>query len=302
MLLRREGESWLAEAPAKLNLFLEILGKRPDGFHELETLMVTVGLYDSLSFTEERSGRILLRCFPATSVAESSGGTSSIVPEDETNLVVRAARLLREHAGVQQGVRIALRKRIPAAAGLAGGSSDAAATLGALNRLWKLGLPAGELRDLASQLGSDVPFFLRSCTAALASGRGEELEPLTIPCGLHFVIACPASGLSTAVVYRHCRPATQPRSFSRLASALQAGRLKQAGALMYNALQSPAEELNPDVGNLLARLSREAVYGHMMSGSGSACFVLCGGARQARQTAARLRSAASRVFVVRCRP
>lgn len=294
--------SLIVETPAKLNLFLEILAKRADGFHELETLMVSVGLYDTLSFREEASGRIRLNCFAAGSNQGAEFRSADRLPEDGDNLVMKAANLLRDRTGVTRGVCIELKKRIPAAAGLAGGSSDAAATLVALDRYWDLNLPHDMLWDLASQLGSDVPFFLCRSAAAIGRGRGELIEPVRIPLGLHFVIVCPHEGLSTALVYRHCRPAREPRSADALLDALKQSRLGRAGRLFYNALQSPAEELSAGVSQLCNRISRQPVLGHMMSGSGTACFGLCESRRQARCIAARLRAARiGRVFVARSR-
>src|SRR3712207_5523703 len=154
MLFRQDGGVLVVHAPAKLNLFLEILAKRPDGYHELETLMVSIGLYDTLTFADDRSGRIDLRCAWADAQPSDGGAESEGIPVGPDNLVVRAAQLLRDYAGVGRGARIGLVKRIPMAAGLAGGSSDAAATLAGLNRLWQLGLTVGELQGLASRLGS----------------------------------------------------------------------------------------------------------------------------------------------------
>ena len=275
MRLIRRQRSLVVETPAKLNLFLEILAKRADGFHELETLMVSVGLYDTLSFSEEASGQIRLSCFAAGSNCGAKLRAADKLPSDGNNLVVRAARLLRDHTGVSHGVRIELQKRIPAAAGLAGGSSDAAATLMALNRFWNLDLSHGLLTELASQLGSDIPFFLCRSAAAIGRGRGEVIEPVRIPLGLYFVIVCPDDGLSTALVYQHCRPASKPRSVETLVDALESVRLSRAGQLFHNALQSAAEDLNAGVSQLCNRISRQPVLGHMMSGSGTACFGLC---------------------------
>src|SRR4051812_19507910 len=147
-------------APAKLNLFLEILGKRPDGYHELESLMVTVGLHDSLEFDDDDSGRITLVCDDPN------------LPTDATNLVVRAAEALKADSGIGRGAKIRLQKTIPAQAGLAGGSSDAAATLVALDRLWNLKTPSERMERLAGTIGSDVAFFLKP-PAAVCRGRGE---------------------------------------------------------------------------------------------------------------------------------
>ena len=303
MLFSRYGQSLIVQAPAKLNLFLEILAKRSDGYHELESLLVSVGLYDTISFTDEETGRVCLSCFQTGSPVRSDGDSFVSIPGGHQNLVVRAANLLKDYAGIGRGVRIKLQKRIPAAAGLAGGSSDAAATLMALNRFWNLSLTGGELHELGSQLGSDVPFFLGRSAAAICRGRGERVEPVSLTLGLHFVIVCPSVGLSTAAVYRRCRVNEQPCSAVPLVDALRTSRLGQAARLLHNSLQSAAEDLKSEVRRMSLRLSKQPVLGHLMSGSGTACFGLCANQRQALLVAARLRAARiGCVFAVRCQP
>ena len=313
MRFRRVGPSLVVHTPAKLNLFLELLGKRQDGYHELETLMVAVDLIDTLIFTEEDSNEIRLQCSGLGSGKRGSappgaGPTSTDeggegIPLGSENLVVKAARLLREHAGVERGVRIALVKRIPSAAGLAGGSSDAAATLMALNRFWNLGLGVSELQRLASQLGSDVAFFVDKTSAAVCHGRGEIIEPLDVPLGLHFVIVRPRTGLSTALVYKHAQVPAEKQSVHHLSAALRCGQIGLAGRLLHNALQAPAERLNPEVYRLQSVFSSLPVLGHQLSGSGTAYFGLCKSARQARSLAGRLRGArVGRVWVSQSRP
>ncbi len=305
MRLRRSGRSWVVHTPAKLNLFLEVLGKRADGFHELETVMVTVGLYATLVLPEESTPEISMRCHDAGYAprTESNLGNSEQVPDGRDNLAVRAAELLRAETGADRGIRIDLLKRIPAAAGLAGGSSDAAAMLFALNRIWHTGLSRDELQRLASRIGSDVGFFLSPCPTAICQGRGEVIRPLSAPLRLHFVIAKPESGLSTAEVYRYCRPEQTQRGSNSLIESLQRGDLKSAGSRMFNSLQSPAEELNADIQRLKATFNRLPFVGHMMSGSGTAYFGVCRHRREARLVAARLRASGhSRVFVVETPP
>ena len=303
MLLEPRGRSLVVHTPAKLNLFLEVLRKRDDGYHELETLMVSVGLYDTLTFTEEDSRRIRLRGFDAASQSGAGGSATSGLPLGGQNLVVQAAELLRKYAGVERGVRIQLQKRIPVAAGLAGGSSDAAATLVALNQLWNLKLTTGELLELASQLGSDVGFFVSRSPAAICRGRGERVEPLDVPLGLHFIIVRPPSGLLTATVYRNCRPAANLRSVGTLVDLLRRGRLERAARFLHNALGAAAERLNPDLAHLKTLMSKEPVLGHLMSGSGSAYFGLCANRRQALWIAGRLRAErVGSVYVVQSRP
>ena len=316
MLVRQQGQALVVHTPAKLNLFLEILGKRSDGFHELETLMVTVGRYDSLRFTEDDSSASPARSASATSAADLPPGihltcrwaglpefSPGPIPTGNDNLVVRAAELLREVTGTRRGVSIELTKRIPMAAGLAGGSSDCAATLFALNRLWKLSLPDQQLLELAARLGSDIAFFLTRTSAAVCRGRGEIIEPVAAPMRLHFVIAKPTSGLSTAAVFRQCRPAAAPRSAQPLVDSLLAGRHALAARHLHNALQLPAEQLNADVVRLRRTFSRLPFLAHQMSGSGTAYFGLCSQLDQAQALAARVRSSGfDDVFVASTQP
>jgi 4-diphosphocytidyl-2-C-methyl-D-erythritol kinase len=181
-------------------------------------------------------------------------------------------------------------KRIPSEAGLAGGSSDAAATLAGLNRLWRLELPLEELRQLAARLGSDVPFFLGSSASALCRGRGEIIEPLRVPLGLYFVVVKPSSGLSTPAVFRQWQPTESRRSAAPLIEALCQGHLSRLAETMHNALQSPAEQLNSDISRMRDLFSTEPILGHMMSGSGTSYFGVCRHRRHAEQVAARLSS------------
>ncbi len=275
-------------APAKVNLFLELTARRPDGYHELRTLMVAVGLYDTLEFAAAPS--IRLSC---SDPALTTG------PE---NLIVRAAELLRRHTGYAGGADVRLTKRIPLAAGLAGGSTDAAATLVGLNRLWGLGLGADELAALAAELGSDVAFFLRP-PAAWCTGRGEEVSPWPLGARLHLVLVCPPFGLSTAAVYRGARVPDAPESGDAIRQAVRAGDVESVGRLLHNRLQEPAERLRPELADYRRRLAALGPAGCLMSGSGSTVFALCRDAPDARRLAAAARAAfapaGAKVFVVR---
>jgi len=283
---RQIGSALAIHAPAKLNLFLEILAKRPDGFHDIETLMVCLNIHDTLVFRPRDDGRIVLRCRESRAAPR----TFETVPEGPENLVVRAAELLKLEAGTSQGVEIELRKRIPSAAGLAGGSSDAAATFIALNQFWNLKLSSESLFELGARLGSDLGFFLSGYSAAVCRGRGELVTPVRLPSSLPFVLARPSSGLSTAAVYRNCTPAARPQSAEGLVSALRRGEISKAAQLLHNQLQPAAENLNPDVALTRHMFDRLPLLGHQMSGSGTAYFGICAGWRQARQAAARLRT------------
>ena len=307
MRMSRSGTSWIVHTPAKLNLFLEVLGKRSDGFHELETVIAAVDLYDTLIFTEEPTEEVTLRCFDAGCALQQDDASKVFpktgVPDGRDNLAVKAAELIRSQTGIRRGIRMELFKRIPTAAGLAGGSSDAAAVLFALNRIWNLGLGRDELQKLASTIGSDVSFFLSSASAAVCRGRGEVILPIRPPFRLSFVIAKPRSGLSTADVYRQCRPVNSPRGAGSLIASLQQGDLNTAGRLMFNSLQAPAAELNSDVRRLDAMFSQLPLVGHMMSGSGTAWFGVCRHRQEARTAAARLRALGpGRVFVAESPP
>jgi 4-diphosphocytidyl-2-C-methyl-D-erythritol kinase len=284
-------------APAKLNLFLEVLARRDDGFHEIETLMCPIDLYDTLYFCPDPSGRVSLTCRWA--IGEHGASELETLPEGTANTVVRACELLRRRAKVSQGARLELLKRIPTAAGLAGGSSDAAAALLAANQGWALNLSPLELAHLAAEVGSDVPFFL-SRGPAICRGRGERVEPVAGLGSLHFVIVKPPVGLGTADVYGACRPADRPMQAGPLAAALRQGRLAEAGRLMVNRLEPAAQTLSETIGELRAEFARLDICGQLMSGSGTSYFALCRSARHARRMAGRLYArGVGRVYAVR---
>jgi 4-diphosphocytidyl-2-C-methyl-D-erythritol kinase len=277
-------------APAKVNLFLEVLAKRADGYHDVATLMATVSLCDTLVLRQDASGGVRLHCnLPTLSTGSD-------------NLVTRAALLLRRHTGCQQGADIQLVKRIPLAAGLAGGSSDAAAALAGLNGLWNLGRKAAELATLAAELGSDVPFFFAS-PAAWCTGRGEQVAPLALGGPMLFVLACPRVGLATAAVYRDVRVPERPLTGTAILEALARGDVEASGRCLHNRLQQAAEQLCPAVASLHQRLARLNPAGVLMSGSGSTVFALCRDRKEALRIARELCSGQGeqrpQVFVVR---
>lgn len=299
MLLRRHNSSLLVRAPAKLNLFLEVLGKRPDGYHDLETLMVKVDLYDDLTFS------------PAEEVslaADLSGLSSSCQVNSEKftskdNLILKAARLLQERAGTQRGAAIHVLKRIPLESGLAGGSTDAAATLFALNHFWCLGLSPVELQELSTELGSDIPFFFSPTNGAICRGRGERVEPLPNFGDLTFVIVRPPSGLSTPLVFQSLKKSEGDRvSISFVREAWLKRSSTQLASRLFNRLQSSAERLNSDVVELREEFQRLPFVAHQMSGSGTSYFGICRSRREASRSASRLRSrGAGSVFVASSR-
>lgn len=275
------------QAPAKVNLFLRVVARRPDGYHDIETVMVKLrDLCDTLTLESVSSPTVEL----ALQSAYPRSLGSQPIPVDEDNLVIRAVRLLQRETGCQLGVKIVLTKRIPSAAGLGGGSSDAASTLSALNELWKLHLEDARLQALGAELGSDVPFFLANSACVLCTGRGEVLTPIPLSVPLALVVARPISGLSTPAVYRGCRPDPAGPSVERFLE--QWGRLSRQGVArcLHNSLQGSAEVLNPEVARLRDLFERQGVIAHQMTGSGSAHFALCSTAHHACCVAQRLRA------------
>jgi 4-diphosphocytidyl-2-C-methyl-D-erythritol kinase len=286
-------DALVVAAPAKLNLFLEILRKRPDGYHDIESLMLAVDLFDTLEFHTDYNGQIYLSCDPSSL---SSG------PE---NLVFQAADKLRMKAARSDlGVSIRLTKRIPTQAGLAGGSSDAALALLALNQIWKLGLTRIELAGIASEIGSDVGFFLNP-PAGWCTGRGEIVTPEPLGRALDFVLVCPPVGLATVAVFRQVAVPDNPEPGGEMRLAIRLGDPVAIGQMLFNRLEQPAFALSPVVQQVRQRLTELAPCGAMMSGSGSAVFALCQNRAEAVWVAERFRSnrppgePESRVLVVR---
>ncbi len=258
-------------SPCKINLLLNILGRRTDGFHELETVMHPVRLCDELTFESTISGVTLTCSDPA-------------LPVDATNLVCRAATSFLTTARIPQGVRIHLEKRIPMAAGLGGGSGDAATTLLGLNELFDSPLAAAQLHELAAALGSDIPFFLQS-QPALATGRGESIQPLeSFPVlqDVFVLLIHPGFGIATAWAYQQLAhfPAAlngRPGRAQQLITLLRAGDLAAAGAAFYNCLEAPALHKYPLLALFQEFLKANGAAAALMSGSGSTTFALiCG--------------------------
>lgn len=270
----------MVEKPSfcKVNLLLNILGKRPDGFHELETVMHPVALHDDLTFTRGALSGVNFSCDDPT------------LPTDGRNLVVRAANLFLKETQAADGVTISLRKRLPIAAGLGGGSGNAATTLLALNEIFGQPLSPEGLSRLAASLGSDVPFFLQNLPA-LATGRGEVITPLppfAALRGAHLVLAHPGFGISTPWAYAQL--ARFPEALhgragraDELIARLQESDLARACAGFYNSLEAPALEKYPLL-ELFQQFFRENnAAGTLMSGSGSSTFALFASAPEAER-------------------
>ncbi len=301
MRLYHKGVGLVVEAPAKLNLFFEVLQKRPDGYHEIETLMCPIDLYDTIYVEEAPGEQIELRVVVAGACRAGRPWLVEI-PEGRENLIVRALAMLRQRVQPETGIRVRLLKRIPSAAGLGGGSSDAAAALVAGNALWGNRVSCDELAELAAELGSDVPFFLAG-GAAICRGRGEQVESTVTPGEMHFVVVRPPQGLGTAAVYRSCRPAERPRSVEPLVQAMRSGDMRGVGSSLCNRLEPAAERLSPWIGRLRQEMGYMDVWGQAMSGSGSSYFGLCRHALHAQAVKRRLQARSlGSVFAVRsCR-
>jgi len=302
MVPRKVGSAWEVDAPAKLNLYLEVLGKRTDGFHDLETLLVPVRIFDRLQWTPGHTTsppapaerqlclQVDHQTLPARSRALCNSG--------DGNLVLRAAKLLAQKAGVEPWGVFRLSKRIPIQAGMGGGSSDAAAALLLANKAWNIGYSQEQLMELAVEVGSDVPFFL-SGGPAVCRGRGELITPVAGLPKFHFVIVKPSVGLSTAEVFRQfsfgtgkqsaTQTATQDRGETIL-NMLRKGAVAQAGKEMRNTLESVAERLAPILRQIKRSLTESGCSISLMTGSGSAYLGIARTAWHARRTAHALAS------------
>lgn len=251
----------IERAHAKINLYLAILARRPDDYHELLTILQSLKLHDTLKFSARADGRLLLSC------------SDPDLPLGPDNLVWRAAELLRRHYKISSGAEVLLEKNIPVAAGLGGGSSDAAAALRGLSRLWQLPAENEVLYSLAASLGADVPFCLQGGTV-LGSGRGDVLAALP-PCPHYYVLLVnPGFTVSTAKVYAELNLEEVRRypDATRICRAIGAGNREQIGRLLYNALETSTFRLFPEVGKIKQSLACSGPA--LMSGSGPTVFLL----------------------------
>lgn len=272
-------------AAAKVNLHLGVGARRADGFHPLTTVYQAISLYDDLEATAAGTWSV------RTEVADHVD--ARLLPPPGANIVDRAAGALRRLGGPGTGT-VRVRKAIPVAGGMAGGSADAAAALVALDRLWGLATPAPELRRLAAELGSDVPFALVGGTA-LGTGRGEQVTRVSDPTTWWWVVVPSADGLSTPEVYRHfdrlfpdADPAPAPAD--ALLAALATGDPARLAGALHNDLQAPALDLRPDLAGLVARGEQAGALRGLVSGSGPTCVFLCESAGRAGEVADRLRA------------
>ena len=276
------------KAPAKINLVLDALHKRDDGFHEVEMIMTMVDLADRLTMESLSRDQIII--------------TSQVgyIPLDEKNLAFQAAKLIKERYKVKQGVYIHLDKKIPVAAGLAGGSSDAAATLRGLNRLWRLNISEQELCELGAELGSDVPFCVTGGTA-LATGRGEILTPIASPPQCWVVLAKPSINVSTADVYGRFRVnhVKKHPSVQTMIDAINKGSFNDVCDNLGNVLEDVTLNLYPEVRQIKESMIRLGADGVLMSGSGPTVFGLVSKEAKLSRLYNGLRGFCKEVYVVR---
>ena len=252
------------QARAKINWTLDVVGTLPNGYHDLDMLMQSVTLCDQMTMEEADTCTLLVR-----------NGRGSFVPADESNLVLRAAAALQKATGVDRGARITLRKFIPVAAGMGGGSSDAAATLKGLNELWQLGLDDDALEEIGLTIGADVPFCIGGGLQR-AQGVGEKLTPLTLKRPLYLVAFQPCRGLSTKEVFTALHedgidPKDRPDN-EAAQSALMRGDVDALGRAMGNVLEPVSRRMRPQLDAAICAIEESGACGARMTGSGSAVF------------------------------
>jgi 4-diphosphocytidyl-2-C-methyl-D-erythritol kinase len=277
----------LIKAPAKINLSLDVLHKRKDGFHEVEMVMTTIDLADRIELTqlEEDDIRILSH--------------NRFVPDDQRNLAYQAARLLKDRLQINKGVAISIDKVIPVAAGLAGGSSDAAATLRGLNQLWDLGLSLEELAKLGSEIGSDVSFCVYGGTA-LATGRGEKIKHLPAPPNCWVILAKPTIGVSTADVYKNLNVnAIEHPHTHEMIHSLKTEDYDYMCQNLGNVLESVTLSMHPEVAQIKEQMERFGADAVLMSGSGPTVFGLVQFESKVQRVYNGLRGFCDQVFAVR---
>lgn len=283
------------KSPAKLNLTLHVKGKRPDGFHELETLFERIDLADIIILKTTTNGRITVSC------------TNPQVPCDQRNLVFRMAQKLKDDFKINQGIHIHIQKNIPMAAGLAGGSSNGATVLMGLNRLWDLNLGHKHLVRYASWLGSDVAFFLYDAPFALGRGRGELITPIKSKQRLWHVLVTPRVSMLTKDVFGALAKTHKGAKFSLtkkvpsvniLLPFLRQGDAKQLSGFLSNDLEQAIVALRPDFTVIKDKLQRAGALGVCFSGSGPSVYALAANQRHAQLIKTNFDKRFTQVFVV----
>lgn len=277
----------LVKAPAKINLSLDVLHKRNDGYHEVEMIMTTIDLADRLELTLLEQDQIKIN------------SQNRFVPDDQRNLAYQAAALLKKRFHVKKGVSIAIEKHIPVAAGLAGGSSDAAAVLRGLNKLWGLGLSLDELAAIGSEIGSDVSFCVYGGTA-LATGRGEIIKELPAAPTCWVILAKPFIGVSTAEVYRRLQlNGMKHPNTKEMMEAIRTGSYEGVCKNVGNVLEEVTFSLHPEVAQIKDQIKRFGADAVLMSGSGPTVFGLVRYDSRLQRIYNGLRGFCDQVFAVR---
>ncbi|MCC9023958.1 4-(cytidine 5'-diphospho)-2-C-methyl-D-erythritol kinase [Bacillus nakamurai] len=277
----------LEKAPAKINLSLDVTNKRPDGYHEVEMIMTTIDLADRIELTE----------LPENTIRVASH--NRFVPDDQRNLAYQAAKLLKDRYKVKKGVSIVITKVIPVAAGLAGGSSDAAAALRGLNKLWDLKLSVEELAELGAEIGSDVSFCVYGGTA-LATGRGEKVKHISAPPHCWVVLAKPTIGVSTAEVYRRLNlQQVRHPDVQAMIDAIEEKSFQKVCSQLGNVLESVTLNLHPEVAMIKNQMKRFGADAVLMSGSGPTVFGLVQYESKVQRIYNGLRGFCDQVYAVR---
>ncbi|MDI6786674.1 MAG: 4-(cytidine 5'-diphospho)-2-C-methyl-D-erythritol kinase [bacterium] len=254
-------------APAKVNLYLRVLAKRSDGYHDIETIMQTISLYDTLVFSKSKDSQIKLIC------------NNPLLPVDEGNLIYKAVQILKKYTNYKKGIDIYLKKRIPIAAGLGGGSSDAAATLMTLNELWKVNLKKEELKKLGAKLGADVPFFIEKGTV-LATGIGDKLTPLEPIPKTWMVLLYPKIEISTKWVYNKVKFKLTKNDFD--INIISKNYKYRLASILFNSLEEIILKHYPLIDDIKKEFMDVGALGALMSGSGSCVFGIASNKEKAK--------------------
>ncbi len=287
------------DCPAKINLFLEILGERDDGYHEVTTVMQTIELYDRLFFRVKKSG-VDIYC------------SDSSVPTDERNLIFKAAQLLLDETGVKCGVRVEIEKRIPVASGLGGASSNAAGAFIALNQLWNLGLTKDSLLNLSGKVGTDIAFFIHlanddssafSGGTLLGKGRGNELTDIPSLPDSRLILVAPSFAVSTKRAYEslHLELTGSKKDSKMIIDTFQSGDLSMISKFLFNRFEEVVVPKYPVIGSIKRELLQEGAAGALMSGSGPVVFGLFPDSEKTKRIAKEIsmRRKEERVYITR---
>ncbi|MBP9855186.1 MAG: 4-(cytidine 5'-diphospho)-2-C-methyl-D-erythritol kinase [Candidatus Omnitrophica bacterium] len=295
----------ILKAPAKLNLYLKVINKRPDGYHNIVTLFERIDLFDRIRLNSNSSGKITVTC------------NHPQVPTGPKNLVHKVAKMIKEKYQIAEGIHIDIDKSIPVAAGLAGGSTNAATVLLGLNKLWKLNLSQAKMVDIASQIGSDVPFFLYDSSWALGTDRGTHIKPLKIKRELWHILVVPKIKMQTPKVYSRIRIPTKtgfPKGgkvnntnmltkkdddVNILVHKLRKSNIISISSLLYNDLEKVVVQICPKIMKLKETLKSLNAKGVTVSGSGPSVYGLTDSRQEALQIHSQLSKRYSQVFVVR---